>query len=97
MSQTLCVIARGDEARIAEAAPRYAVDVVRCRQLFCESIEDMRGVSIPGKEDERASSAAPVQNFELHIRVDCYELSLVPRWIFPLRLLLRQKERGHEK
>ena len=68
------VVVEGGVAGVAEAATGNAVDVVLADESGRKLVEGMRGVAQSGEEDERASGAAPVEDFELDAGLDGDEL-----------------------
>ena len=79
------VVARLRDARRAVAAPRDAVDVAAVLQLQRELVVDVRGVARAREQHDVAAGAAPVEDFELHVRRDGHESHLVRRRIGPCR------------
>src|SRR5580698_4367200 len=58
----------------AESAARNTVDVTGSGQLGRERVETMRRVSEARQKDERPSRAAPIEHFEIDVRVHVNEL-----------------------
>src|SRR6185437_6948201 len=77
VAEPIGLVARGRRARIAEAAPRDAVNMVSRDQLASELVEYMRRVSQSRKHHQWLPCPAPIEHFQLYVFVDRHKLNIM--------------------
>src|SRR5262245_40839048 len=81
IAQPICRIARRGRTRRAESTSCDSVNVIFADELGGEFIEYVRRVSQTRQKNQRLSGTTPIEDFELDILIDGYDLRLMWRRI----------------